>query len=150
MKQVFLDYMSSYPLRKTLTFTIFNKYQQNFNLTVNYAKLNNLDEKEINCLGSLSLSIIKLKWEQDIHSKLQSEEDLVDKQIEVYFSMNSSGILVLENVELSTENTVMADKKEKFILSSENSVKRGQKEESILSTIINTINTLYKGCNDLI
>lgn len=149
MKQVLLDYMSSYPLNKTLTFDIFNKHQQKFNLTVNYAKLNNFKEKEINCLGSLSLSIIKLKLVHDIHSKLQDQENLVDKRIEVHFSMDSSGILMLGNIELFIENTVIFGKKEKLILSSENFVVRGQKEESILSTIINTIYTLYKGCYDV-
>lgn len=122
--------MNPYPQRKILTF---NKHQQDFDFTVGYAELNHLDENEIKCLGSLSLSNIKLNGVQDAYSKYKSQEGVDTKGIKAHFAMDDSGILVLQNVELLIEKTVTGD----------------QEEESTLSKIGNTISNLFKGINDL-
>lgn len=117
--------MNPYPQRKIITF---NKHQQDFNFTVGYAELNHLDEHEIKCLGSLSLSIIKLKGVKDAYLKHQGQEGVDTKGIKAHFAMDDSGILVLQNVELLIEKTVT-----------------DQEEESTLSKIGSTISNLFKG-----
>lgn len=118
--------MNPYPQRKILTF---NKHQQDFDFTVGYAELGHLDENEIKCLGSLSLGNFKLNGVQDAYSKHQGQEGVDTKGIKAHFSMDDSGLLVLQNVELIIEKTVAGD----------------EEEESTLSKIGSTISNLFKG-----
>lgn len=126
VKRILFGHMNPYPQRKIITF---NKHQQDFDFTVGYAELNHLDEQEIKCLGSLSLSNIKLKGVQDAYAKYQGQEGVDTKGIKAHFAMDDSGILVLQNVELLIEKTVTSD----------------QEEESTLSKIGSTISNLFKG-----
>lgn len=122
--------MNPYPQRKIITF---NKHQQDFDFTVGYAELSHLDENEVNCLGSLSLSNIKLNGVQDAYSKHSGQDGVDTKGIKAHFAMDDSGLLVLQNVELLIEKTVSSD----------------QEEESTLSKIGNTISNLFKGNNGI-
>lgn len=121
--------MNPYPQRKIITF---NKHQHDFDFTVGYAELNHLDENEVKCLGSLSLNNIKLNGVQDAYSKYKDQEGVDTKGIKAHFSMDDSGLLVLQNVELLVEKTVTGD----------------EEEESTLSKIGNTISNLFKGKSD--
>jgi len=118
--------MNPYPQRKIITF---NKHQQDFDFTVGYAELRHLHENEIKCLGSLSLSKIKLNGVQDAYIKHQGQEGVYTKGIKAHFAMDDNGLLALQNVELLIEKTVIGD----------------QEEESTLSKIGNTISNLFKG-----
>lgn len=125
VKRTLFGHMNPYPQRKIITF---NKHQQDFDFTVGYAELDHLHENEIKCLGSLSLSVIKLNGVKDAYSKHQGQENVDTKGIKAHFEMNDSGLLVLQNVELVVEKTVS-----------------GEEEESTLSKIGNTISNLFKG-----
>lgn len=118
--------MNPYPQRKIITF---NKHQQDFDFTVGYSELGHLEENEIKCLGSLTLSNIKLNGVQDAYSKHQGQEGVDTKGIKAHFAMDDNGLLVLQNVELVIEKTVNGD----------------LEEESTLSKIGNTISNLFKG-----
>lgn len=120
--------MNPYPQRKIITF---NKHQQDFDFTVGYAELSHLDDYEVKCLGSLSLSNIKLKGVQDAYSKHHDKEGVDTKGIKAHFAMDDSGLLILQNVELVIEKTIAGD----------------HDEESTLSKIGNTISNLFKGIN---
>lgn len=126
MKRILFGHMNPYPQRKIITF---NKHQQDFDFTVGYAELGHLDENEIKCLGSLSLSNIKLNGVQDAYSKHKGQDGVDTKGIKAHFAMDDSGLLVLQNVELLIEKTVTGD----------------PEEESTLSKIGNTISNLFKG-----
>lgn len=121
--------MNPYPQRKIITF---NKHQQDFDFTVGYAELSHLDENEVKCLGSLSLSVFKLNGVQDAYSKHRKQEGVDTKGIKAHFAMDDNGLLILQNVELVVEKTVS-----------------GEEEESTLSKIGNTISNLFKGNNDI-
>lgn len=122
--------MNPYPQRKIITF---NKHQQDFDFTVGYAELSHLHENEVKCLGSLSLSNIKLNGVRDAYTKHQNQEGVDTKGIKAHFALDDSGILVLQNVELLIEKTVVGD----------------PEEESTLSKIGNTISNLFKGNDDI-
>ncbi|KAL4123240.1 hypothetical protein QTP88_015449 [Uroleucon formosanum] len=131
VKRILFGHMNPYPQRKIITF---NKHQQDFDFTVGYAELSHLDENEIKCLGSLSLSHIKLNGVQDAYSKYQGQEGTDTKGIKAHFVMDDSGLLILQNVELLVEKTVTAD----------------TEEESTLSKIGNTISNLFKGPEEVL
>lgn len=131
VKRILFGHMNPYPQRKIITF---NKHQQDFDFTVGYAELGHLDENEIKCLGSLSLSNIKLNGVRDAYSKYQGQEGADTKGIKAHFAMDDSGLLVLQNVELLVEKTVTAD----------------TEEESTLSKIGNTISNLFKGPEEVL
>ncbi|XP_060869458.1 hypoxia up-regulated protein 1 [Metopolophium dirhodum] len=131
VKRILFGHMNPYPQRKIITF---NKHQQDFDFTVGYAELSHLDENEIKCLGSLSLSNIKLNGVRDAYSKYQGQEGADTKGIKAHFAMDDSGLLVLQNVELLVEKTVTAD----------------TEEESTLSKIGNTISNLFKGPEEVL
>lgn len=131
VKRILFGHMNPYPQRKIITF---NKHQQDFDFTVGYGELNHLDEQEIKCLGSLSLSNIKLKGVRDAYTKHQGQEGVDTKGIKAHFAMDDNGILVLQNVELLIEKTVTGD----------------QEEESTLSKIGSTISNLFKGPEEVL
>lgn len=118
--------MNPYPQRKIITF---NKHHNDFNLTVGYAELFHLDEKEVKCLGALSLISIKLNGMENSYSKNHGQEGVVTKEIKIKFTINNSGILVLENIKLLIKKTDPKD----------------QIEETTLSKIINTMSDIFKG-----
>lgn len=126
VKHILFGYMNPYPQRKII---IFNKHHQDFNFTVGYAELFHLDENEVKCLGALSLISFKLNGMQDSYSKYHSEEGVDTKGIKIQFTMDNSGILVIENVELFIEKTDPND----------------QIEEATLSKVINAISNIFKG-----
>ncbi|XP_022162145.1 hypoxia up-regulated protein 1 isoform X2 [Myzus persicae] len=131
VKRILFGHMNPYPQRKIITF---NKHQQDFDFTVGYAELSHLDENEIKCLGSLSLSNIKLNGVRDAYSKYQGQEGADTKGIKAHFAMDDSGLLILQNVELLIEKTVTAD----------------TEEESTLSKIGSTISNLFKSPEEVL
>jgi len=128
VKHILFGHMNPYPQRKIITF---NKHQQDFNFTVGYAELSQLDENEVKCLGPLSLSVIKLKGVKDAYYKYQEQENVDIKGIKAYFAMDDSGLLVLQNIKLVVEKTISGE------------------EEFTLSKIGNTISNLFKGHNGI-
>lgn len=120
VKFILFSYMSPYPRQKTIKF---NEHQRDFNFTVSYSQLNHLDENEIKCLGSLSLNVFKLSGVQEAYSKYQGKKNVNFKGINVRFTMNDSGLLVLQNVELLFEKVVVNNQnKQSTIMSVRNSI----------------------------
>lgn len=124
VRHVLFSYMKPYPLREIITFI---NQKLDFGFTVGYAELSHLDENEIRSLGSLSLHHIQLKGISNAYSEYQDQEST--NRINLHFTMDASGILVLENIEFTIGNSVIND----------------QIEESSLMNILNFMRNFFKG-----
>lgn len=125
VKRTLFGSMNPYPQKKVLTF---NKYLTDFEFNVGYGELD-LEEKEIQNLGSLHLSKVSLSGVAKAIAKHQSPKAEI-KGIKAHFFMDESGLLKLSNVELVVEKTI-----------SEGDLNAA--EESPLSKLGNTISKLF-------
>lgn len=117
--------MNPYPQKKIITF---NKHTSDFTFNVNYAELDYLPPTELSYVGSLNISQVSVKGVEDAFKK-HAGENSEYKGIKAHFSMDESGVLSLQNVELVIEKTVTAE----------------AEEESPLSKLGSTISKLFSG-----
>ncbi|XP_046664978.1 hypoxia up-regulated protein 1 isoform X1 [Homalodisca vitripennis] len=127
VKRMLFGPMNPYPQKKILTF---NKHQSDFTFTVNYAELDHLPADEIEMLGSLNLSSVSLSGvvaALEKHKGTHTES----KGIKAHWTLDESGLLVLNQVEQVLERSVTAEEAEA--------------EESPLSKLGSTISKLFTG-----
>uniref|UniRef100_A0A1B6MMN4 Hypoxia up-regulated protein 1 n=1 Tax=Graphocephala atropunctata TaxID=36148 RepID=A0A1B6MMN4_9HEMI len=127
VKRMLFGPMNPYPQKKILTF---NKHQSDFTFTVNYAELDHLPADEIEMLGSLNLSSVSLSGvvaALDKHKGPHTES----KGIKAHWTLDESGLLVLNHVEQVLERSITAEEAEA--------------EESPLSKLGSTISKLFTG-----
>lgn len=108
VKRTLFSKMNAFPQKKILTF---NKHTEDFEFNVNYADLDSLPTGELEALGNLNISVIKLKGVSEALSK-HAKESAESKGIKAHFALDESGILNLVNTELVSEKTSLATEEE--------------------------------------
>ncbi|XP_015183602.1 PREDICTED: hypoxia up-regulated protein 1 isoform X2 [Polistes dominula] len=101
VRRTLFNKMNAYPQKKIITF---NKHNEDFEFHVNYAELDHLPVNEIDAIGNLNLSTIKLTGVAEALEK-HSKEGAESKGIKAHFNLDDSGLLNLINIELVSEKT---------------------------------------------
>lgn len=109
----------------------FNKHTEDFEFHVNYAELDHLPVSEMNAVGNLNLSTIKLTGVAEALEK-HAKEGAESKGIKAHFNMDESGLLNLVNVELVSEKTGTT----------------AEEEEGTFSMLGSTISKLFAGSDN--
>ncbi|KAI4497421.1 hypothetical protein M0802_007432 [Mischocyttarus mexicanus] len=128
VRRTLFNKMNAYPQKKIITF---NKHNEDFEFHVNYAELDHLPVNEIDALGNLNLSTIKLTGVSEALEK-HSKEGADSKGIKAHFNLDDSGLLNLINIELVSEKTGSS----------------AEEEEGTFSMLGSTISKLFAGSDN--
>ncbi|KAL2739178.1 hypoxia up-regulated protein 1 [Vespula maculifrons] len=128
VRRTLFNKMNAYPQKKIITF---NKHTEDFEFHINYAELDHLPVSEMNAVGNLNLSTIKLTGVAEALEK-HAKEGAESKGIKAHFSMDESGLLNLINVELVSEKTGTT----------------AEEEEGTFSMLGSTISKLFAGSDN--
>ncbi|XP_035741510.1 hypoxia up-regulated protein 1-like isoform X3 [Vespa mandarinia] len=128
VRRTLFNKMNAYPQKKIITF---NKHTEDFEFHVNYAELDYLPVNEMNAVGNLNLSTIKLTGVAEALEK-HAKEGAESKGIKAHFNMDESGLLNLVNVELVSEKTGTS----------------AEEEEGTFSMLGSTISKLFAGSDN--
>lgn len=128
VRRTLFNKMNAYPQKKIITF---NKHNEDFEFHVNYAELDHLPVNEIDAIGNLNLSTIKLTGVAEALEK-HSKEGAESKGIKAHFNLDDSGLLNLINIELVSEKTGST----------------AEEEEGTFSMLGSTISKLFAGSDN--